>query len=171
MSHAKPAGHMRVWRPRRACPSRNCQQASIAATLDVGVSEDWVGSPPSQQEGSGLALRTWGGTGGVKAVEWWGKLALKARGCSSLVAHQHVHGPQHHPPVFGSILCVLWRKGLSFSLGLRKVCRCPPGKICHLVHLGSESAPIHPNLSCSLSLRLVGQMFCAAGQCGQVQKV
>ena len=46
---------MRVWRPRRACPSRNCQQASIAATLDVGVSEDWVGSPPSQQEGSGLA--------------------------------------------------------------------------------------------------------------------
>ena len=32
VSQAKPAAHMRVWRPGRACPSQNCQQASIAAT-------------------------------------------------------------------------------------------------------------------------------------------
>lgn len=103
-------------------------------------------------------------------MEWWGKLALKARGRSGLVAHQHVHGPRRHPPVFGSILCVLWRIGLGFSLGLRKVCRYPLGKICHLVHLGSESAPIHPNLSCSLSLRLVGQTFLQLVNVGKCRK-
>lgn len=44
------------------------------------------------------------------------------------------------------LVCLL-EKGLGFSLELGKVCRCPLDKICHLVHLGTGSAPAHPSPS------------------------
>lgn len=43
-------------------------------------------------------------------------------------------------------MCPL-EKGLGFSLGLGKVSRCPLDKICHLIHLGTGTAPIHPSPS------------------------
>lgn len=60
-------------------------------------------------------------------------------------------GPQHNALAFGSNFCVLWRKGLSFSPGLGKVCRCLLDNSCYLLHLGSRSAPTCPGPSCPLS--------------------
>lgn len=100
-----------------------------------------------------------------------GKLALKARVCSGLVACKHI-GPQHNTLAFGSTFWVLWRKGLLFSPGLGKVRRCPLDKSCYLVQLGLGSAPTCPGLSCPLSsnLEVSGTPDCIDGQHGQVQK-
>lgn len=168
MSQAE-ASSTRVWRPRRACPLRNCQgreyschlvcrecwKTELGALLHSRKAQDLPSGHGEELEG----LKQWGNGGNWLTscgMLWFSYCSSTYMGPGVILLSPGASG-----------VCS-GEKGFGFNLGLRKVCRCP---------LGSDLLPCTPGLRLSpsspkslLSLRLVGQMICAAGQCGQVQK-